>query len=158
MLYDAYVVKMKKLVKIRNWIIKYKFLLLAIAVIILAGTISFLASIGSISIVNDCKEEIVYGEKIKFEASAFLKEVTYEYRGDGIRQWTTELPIYPGEYEVRGVAKGFFGNNKYTESQEFKILPKEVSLSVSTNTVQYGDNISLSGSLISGDKLILSPY
>ena len=58
MLYDAYVVKMKKLVKIRNWIIKYKFLLLAIAVIILAGTISFLASIGSISIVNDCKEEI----------------------------------------------------------------------------------------------------
>ena len=72
MLYDAYVVKMKKLVKIRNWIIKYKFLLLAIAVIILAGTISFLASIGSISIVNDCKEEIVYGEKIKFEASAFF--------------------------------------------------------------------------------------
>lgn len=152
MLYDAYVVKMKKLVALRNWILKYKFILLAITIVILAGTISFLASIGSIKIVNDCKEEIVYGEKIKFQASAFLKEVSYEYRGDGMRQWTSELPLYPGEYEVRGVAKGFFGNSKYTDSQEFKILPKEITLNVNNQSVQYGDNISLSGGLVSGDK------
>ena len=150
MLYDAYVVKMKKLVKLRNLIIKYRFLILACMFLCFASVSTFLLSIGKVNITTDCQKEIVYGESLNFQAKAFLKSVTYEY-SNGRSKWSENLPTAPGSYEVRAVSKGIFGNLKYSESQEFEIIPRDVTLTVMGYNYNYGDDIKLDGSLISGD-------
>lgn len=149
MLYDAYVVKMKRLVKLRNAIIKYRFLILATMFLTLVGVSTFLFSIGKISITTDCQEEIVYGETLDFKAKAFLKDVTYEYKSGS--SWTNVFPTNPGNHEVRAVSKGLFGKTKYSKSQDFIIKPKDVVLTVNGYNYSYGDEITLSGNLVSGD-------
>ena len=150
MLYDNYVVKMKKLVKLRNAIIKYRFLILAFMFLCIAGVSTFLFSIGKINILTDCQSQIVYGENIDFQAKAFLKDVTYEY-SSGNGKWTTSLPTTPGTHKVRAVSRGFLGSAKYSEAQVFKILPRETTLYINGYNFYYGDEILLSGGLVSGD-------
>ena len=150
MLYDAYVVKMKRLVKLRNAIIKYRFLILACMFLCFASVSAFLLSIGKVNIITDCQEEVVYGDNLEFSAKAFLKKVSYEY-STGRGKWQTTLPTEPGSYQVRAVSKGIFGNLKYSESQSFEIIPRDVKLTVNGYNYSYGDDIKLSGSLISGD-------
>ena len=99
MLYDSYVVKMKKLVKLRNAIIKYRFLILACMFLCFASVSAFLLSIGKVNIITDCQEEVVYGDNLEFSAKAFLKKVSYEY-STGRGKWQTTLPTEPGSYQV----------------------------------------------------------
>ena len=149
MLYDAYVVKMKRLVKLRNTVIKYRFLILALMLLTAVAVSTFLFSIGKVTITADCQDEIVYGETLDFKAKAFMKSVTYEYKaGNG---WSNLYPSTPGNHKVRAVSTGLLGKAKYSKAQDFTIKPKDVTLSVQGYNYSYGDDIILSGDLVSGD-------
>ena len=152
MLYDSYVKKVKKLIRFRDWLIRYRFILASIFLIITAGTITFLSSVGSIQVIEKIEENVEYGSDFILEAKAFLKEVIYEYRVKGTSEWTTEKPTEIGNYESRVTSKGIFGGQISSEIFEFSITKKKVTLSPMSGILTYGDDLQLIGELAYSDK------
>ena len=152
MLYDSYVAKIKKLIHLRDWIIRYRFIIASIILIITAGTTTFLSSVGTISVVENVEENIEYGNDIVFEAKAFLKDIEYEYRLKGTQEWSSERPKSIGTYEVRAKSTGIFGGTKTTEEFVFNINKKPITLSSKYGYVIYGEDLELKGDFAYNDK------
>ena len=151
MLYETYEQKILKLKKIRDKILKYRFLILGILFAIFAVSITLAIMKGKINQEFIPFEQYTYGEEINCSANAFISNTSYEFFGEGYDGWSTEKPVYPGEYKVRTVGHGSFGTKKYGNEFTFTIAKKKIDIVIS-NTVIYGDDptFSIEG-LISGD-------
>lgn len=134
-LYQPYEQKIRKLAAIKAKILKYKYLILAGFLLIVACISTLLCLKGTIRKDIRLKEEYTYGDTIECRAKAFLSNVTVEYYLDGER---VEKPKYPGEYEARAVAKGAFGGQKKGKLHTFTIQPKKVTASIASS-ITYGE-------------------
>ena len=103
---------------------------------------------------NIKKNQITYGEKFDIASSSFNQASEIEYRVKGEDTWTTDMPYFVGEYEVRGKAHNNFGGFYYSSVEPLTIVPKQVNVTLSSTNYTYGDkpNIKLD-SLVGTDTL-----
>ena len=142
MSYESYERKILRIKKIRDTILKYKYLIMAIVIAITATVCGLLGVKGVFTRGIELEASYVYGEELQFDANAILADVRYEYRELG-GEWTPFSPDMPGEYEVRAVAKRGFGGENYSDSASFTIVPKVAAIKILDSDIIYGENPSI---------------
>jgi transglutaminase-like putative cysteine protease len=126
MLYESYERRVRKFYAFKNILYKYRILLIALAATIAALFGAFSGTKGIIHGVS-VPDTIVYGDELEIEAKALFSGVDFEYRLQG-GEWTKQKPRFPGDYQVRLTSSPIFG--KRTQTYDFKILPKKVSIEI----------------------------
>ncbi len=153
--YDNYKNRIEKLAKVKKFILKFKFLILGVLALIIAGVTVILCIKGTVTAPLTLPAQIIYGDNYEPQgASAIMSGITYEYKAEN-GEWTKEKPIKAGKYSARAVAEKVFGAKCYGDAVEYEILPKEAHFVINDDSVIYGDNpadFTLSP-LVYGDKL-----
>ncbi|MDE7082448.1 MAG: hypothetical protein K2O89_01930 [Clostridia bacterium] len=137
--YDNYINRIQKVAKFKNFVVKFKFLIIGVLAVIIAGITALLVMKGTITSDMVLPAQITYGDSYApAQASAFLSGVTYEYSLKGTDEWTEEKPVKAGEYLVRTVTSKAIGKG-YGDPVEFEILPKQLDFVLKEGqTVTYG--------------------
>lgn len=137
--YDQYKNRIQKIAKMRKFVLKYKFLFLAVFLIIVATTCSLLVSKGAVmgeTVLSSM--QINYGDLYEVTpASAFLSSTSIEYSAVGTDIWTAEKPQIAGKYLARTVSEKTIGHG-YGKAVEFEILPIESEFIILSDSVVYG--------------------
>lgn len=127
-------------------------ILIALAVLILAMAAMVMTK-GLIVAENDCPSEVTYGDKLGYRVSVLWGRTVYEYREQGSTEWSTEKPIFPGNYQVRAMGKTSFGKKNYTDIHDFTVIPREISPTVADRSIEYGEKPGIKVDLAKGDKI-----
>ena len=149
MLYDSYYKKISKIADFWKKVFKH-IVLIGIALgVILAAVIAFMVTKGIVF--DDSSKpdtiEITYGSTLSMDASALFSDVSYEYSVDGGTTWSAVAPTMPGEYKLRAVSEGVFGQNRYGKVYSFVIAPKQVEVKIVENEILYGELLSVTAKL-----------
>ena len=149
MLYDSYYKKISKIADFWKKVFKHIVLISIIFGVILAAVIAFMVTKGMVfddKSLSD-KVEITYGSDLNLNTNALFSDISYEYSLDGGKTWNTAQPTLPGEYKVRAVSKGIFGQERYGRVYSLAITPKEIEVFVVESEVIYGNELSVSADL-----------
>ena len=140
MLYDKYVEKIKKVAKTKGVIMFFKFVFLAIFLLALLFSITFIANKGKLKKGIEMPSEINYGEDYDFSAQTqFGGSVRYfEYRAENSTEWSKEKPILAGNYYVRAITNKFIGKRTSAEFG-FTINKTNLDINLTSDTITYGD-------------------
>lgn len=151
--YEKYEQKMQKIAKIRGNLRPFRQLFLALFIIIAVTTATLLATKGIM--VKGLTDNLVftYGDEVDHNAKAFLSGVDYEYRTKGSESWSKEMPIIPGEYELRAVSHRAFGINSYSKVSSFTISAKPISINIIEDIIEYGVIPTIGADLVDGDRI-----
>ena len=152
MQYENYEKKVAKVERVLKFVFRHALIFILSFSLIMAAVIALLATKGIITGTESCPETITYGEGLGYSADAFISDVQYEYRAKGKGEWTTEPPKDPGKYEVRAAAKALFGY-RYSDAETFTINPKKVNISITSESVVYGDDPTVSAELAFDDRI-----
>ena len=140
MLYDNYKNKIKKIANVKNVLVFFRFVFLAIFVLIVLFVITFVSSKGKLKKGITMPSNINYGEEYNFDVETFfgggLKY--FEYREESQTEWTTEKPVKAGTYYVRAVTNKVFGSRTSAE-YKFTINKINLDLIITSDTITYGD-------------------
>ncbi len=153
MIYDNFKQKLNKIKKVLSEIHRFRIPILSALAVIVAVTATLLGTNGIIYAEGTCMSVVTYGEKVSYQATAFMSSVSYEYYDPATELWTEDFPLYPGKYRVRTVAEGSFGSLRYGKEQDFEIVAKTVDVSVSEETLPYKDRPTVKAELIKGDRV-----
>ena len=152
--YENYKKRMEGVRRFLGVLYKFRALIISAVVLIIAATVSLMATNGIVYGEVAPPPEITYGELLTYRASAFMSDVYYEYCEAGHEKepnaWTKEIPRLAGKYSVRAVSYRTFGSLSYGTTYTFTIKPLEVELSVADEVV-YGERPLVTGGLINGD-------
>ena len=153
MRYQEYKNKMLKIRKVLDIVYRLRFVILGVTVASIAAGVTLDLTKGSITETSKFAISYKYGEQISVSGSAFMGEVTFEYREVGQTEWTTTIPTKVGEYEARARSLGNHGY-KYSDVSKFEITPTPVEFNIRNDKIDYGDDSpSLSYVLLNGDKM-----
>ena len=153
MQYEIYEAKVKKVSAFLVKLYSHIALIVTILALLVAAATAAVAAKGSIVTESEFKAEIEYGSKLEFAAEAIFGDANYEYRAKGTEEWSDEAPTSPGEYEIRAYAMTSFGTRRYGDAHTFTIKPRELTLQVSEDSIQYGDMPTVSGNTVNGDTI-----
>ncbi len=150
-LYKPYEQKMLKLAEIKAKIMRYKYLILACLLLILAGISTLLYFKGNIRKDITLQSQYTYGDTITYDADAFMaKTKVVFYQNDQ----EVQTPKHPGTYTAQVVARGAFGIKKYGQTHTFTILPRLANVSLASYNNTYGETPSVRvDNLVYGDKV-----
>ena len=154
MQYGRYQEKMKRRAAFFGKLYRRRIPILAALVGVIAATLVVILTKGLIVTESDCPSEMVYGERSGYRVLVLWGFAEYEYRPAGSTAWTTEKPVFPGDYQVRAVGKTAFGHTNYTEIHEFTLLPREITPTVADSRIKYGETPEVKADLARGDELI----
>ena len=125
-MYTEYEQKMERLARILKKVKK----ITIIVVIVVSVFLAFFFLVGFRYRALKCNS-VVYGEKPD-PSSGFsaIGETTYEFRPAGAEdaEWSTEVPLLVGEYEVRAHSVSVVGIKNDSGIKKFQILPKELDI------------------------------
>ena len=153
MRYQQYKNRMLKIRKVIDFFYRFRFVFAGAITAIVAASITLDVTRGNITETTEFKIAYQYGEEIECSGSAFMGNVTYEFRRKGDTEWSEEKPIYPGQYEARAKSKGNHGY-KYSEETSFTITPYHSLFEIKGSSVNFGDDSpELSYDLLPGDHL-----
>ena len=155
MKYQDYKNKMLKVKKVMNFFYRFRFVFIGVAVSTAATITTLDLTKGNITEVSDFQVSYVYGDEIKCSGSAFMGNVTFEYRrhGESDDDWSEEQPRFVGEYEVRARSEGNHGY-KYSDITTFEIKPYPTAINLLNTSIDFGnDHPKLTYSLLPGDAL-----
>ncbi len=160
MLYDSYYKKISKIADFWKKVFKHIVLISIILGVVLAALIAFMVTKG---IVFDDKSqpdkiELTYGTSLNMDTSALFADVSYEYSTDGGTTWSKIPPTLPGEYKVRAVSKGIFGQDRYGKVYSLMISPKQTEVKVVESEILYGELLSVSADLQYGDTIFCKKF
>ena len=127
-------------------------ILIALAVSILAIAAMVMTK-GLIVAETDCPSEVIYGNKLGYRVTVLWGRTVYEYREQGSDEWSTEKPIFPGDYQVRAVGKTSFGKKNYTDVHDFTVLPRTITPTVADRSIEYGEKPGIKVDLAKGDRI-----
>lgn len=132
---------------------RFRFVFIGAAVAA-AGTITTLdLTKGSITESSKFEISYTYGEEIAYSGSAFMGNVTFEFRRVGDELWSEEEPHRVGQYEARGKSMGNHGY-KYTDISTFEIKPYEATINLLNTSIDFGnDHPDLTYTLLPGDSI-----
>lgn len=169
--YDIYKNRIRKIAAIKNFIVRFRVLFLALLALIIGLISAFLISKGMITGELVLPEEIVYGEKYEVEPGKALFSATrveYAYLGrkeQGAQplsasrtakeaySWSGELPKLAGEYLARTVTDKAFGKG-YGKPVRFEIQTRPAEFVINSDSVVYGsDPGDYTFPLANGDRL-----
>lgn len=153
MQYEIYEAKVKKVSAFLVKLYSHIALIVTILALLVAAATAAVAAKGSIVAESEFKAEIEYGGELEFAAEAIFGDANYEYRVKGTEEWSDEAPTSPGEYEIRAYAMTSFGTRRYGDLHTFTIKPRELTLQVSEDSIQYGDMPTVSGNTVNGDTI-----
>ena len=148
-IYQAYEQKILKLAEIKAKILRYKYLILACLLVLIAGFSTLMSFKGNIQKDIQLQPQYTYGDTISCQAKAFLSTANIVFYKDGKE---VDYPNQVGTYDVRAVARGAFWSKKYGATHTIEILPKSATMKI--NSFAYGEEptVSVSG-LVNGDTL-----
>ena len=164
MLYQEYKKKMMKLVRILEFIRKYRFLIISVAVTVVVLTGAFLITKGMVFANEPEKETFEYGESLDFKANAMFGKVWYEYRYRATAEqpwseWSNTPTDQIGEHSVRAFGQNVFGKNRYGKEYKYVITPRAIVIDVFNETVTYGDlPVTVADRLAFDDKITCNKY
>ena len=103
--YDSYKNRIEKLAKFKNFVVKYKFLIMGVLAVIIGGVSALMATKGMITEDIVLADTFTYGQSYApTAASAFLSGVEYEYSLQGSDEWTDKKPVKVGKYSGEPLA------------------------------------------------------
>lgn len=142
--YDSYKNRIEKLAKFKNFVVKFKFLIIGVLAVIIGGISALLATKGMITAdMTLSGDTFTYGQSYSpAGATAFLSDVNYEYALQGTDEWTDKKPVKVGKYSVRAVTDKVIGNG-YGKIVNFEILPAEITFAFNNSgeaTLVYGSD------------------
>ena len=143
MQYEKYELKIQKIERFFRFVFRHLGKIITVCSLMVATTIGLLAAKGTVTPVEGLSMEVFYGETFRYEATAFMSDVEYEYAPLGSDEWSSEVPLVPGEYQVRAVAKATFGY-RYGAPETFTIKKKPMLVSITSSGVHYGSEPSVS--------------
>ena len=148
--YDSYKNRIEKLAKFKNFVDKYKFLIMGVLAVILGGAAALMATKGMITTdIALSADTYTYGDSYTPTAgTAFLSDVGYEYSVQGSDEWTDKKPVKVGKYSVRAVSNKLIGKG-YGTPVNYEILPAKINFEFKTNKTT---------SLVYGSKPAKSDY
>lgn len=155
MLYHSYKEKLEQRMRTLDKIWKFRFLILAALVLLIALIVTLCSVAGNIY-AQSCPSAVEYGTPLDFRAKAVLGKVTPEYRAKGAAEWTSEQPVRVGEYEVRAVSNGATGK-KYGTVFSYSVLPREAQIGLA-DTFFYGEDPAVTASLAYADVIADAEY
>ncbi len=137
--YMQYERRIQRIGRIVSWIRKHKFLTAATIAAVTGLILLLLSSIGSFMSTFTYPDH-VYGDAPAQNLIALFYHPRYEFAKAGNDPaWSEEVPIFPGEYQVRAYTKNGFGRIRYTQVLTFSILPRELSIRIDHGEYFYGD-------------------
>lgn len=155
MQYERYEQKIAKIVDFLKRLYRNKIKILIVFSFMVISVGVLLGFKGTIVNAGEVPEEITYGEHHNFEekANAFLSDVYFEYCAKGENVWSKNFPTKPGDYKARVASESLFGT-RYGEEHKFRLLPKDVTVTIDNPTRTYGEGreLDISG-LVIGDTL-----
>ena len=157
MLYQEYKSKIEKRMAFWKRLRRWRVPIITVLAIVLLLAISFVATKGMVTGDTLLDEKIEYGKEPVFSAKALFADVWYEYKTAEGGEWTREAPTEMGEYRVRAVSKGIFGQ-RYGEEAVFYIVPRVIEVSVDGERVVYGENPLPTASLAFEDRVICGEF
>ena len=161
MLYQEYKSKILKRVALRKAIRRFRvpiIAMLATVVILLSAFFIVKGTVGDITPGQEFNgDKIEYGKAPTFSAEAWFSDVRYEYSDAKGTAWSSKAPTHMGNYKVRAVSEGFFGE-RYSEEMAFSIVPRTIEVSLKDKTVVYGESPRVTASLAFKDKIICSEF
>lgn len=140
MRYSSYKIKYSNKIKKLNLLFKLRFVIAGVAAGAVVLTTTLLAIKGNVGETTTDKTTYTVGEEIKVDSSALMNDYFIEYALVNSDQWSTSVPIHPGEYKARAVSKGGFGSTKYGDETYFKIVPAELKLPIISSSIIYGNS------------------
>jgi len=154
-MYDEYVTKIKKVVRVRNGFFHFRFLILSLAGIALATTGSLVSTKGIVQDVTKLEQSYVYGDPLFYQSQAFLSTAEFEFRSVNETTWSRQEPRKPGSYLMRSKAPNSFSSFYYGQEQSFTITPLPLVVSPVEERLNYGTTptLDLTGGLVYGDEL-----
>lgn len=156
MLYQEYKAKLNKRKRLFDSLWKYRLLILAGVILLLATSGTLLGVKGIVYDFTVPVQTLRYGETFTAFADCVFGEAAFEYRAVGEQQWTMQRPIYAGKYECRPVGKTVVGSWHAGEIQTFEIQPIDVDVAVYGK--YYGDEPVFYAEMPYGDKLQVNKY
>ena len=138
MLYDEYQNRILKIVAFKEKIKKNKWKIISVCSVICLLVIAFLVTNGMMTSDLTCVESITYGDKLEYRVDTLFTPASYEFMVDG--EWSEKVPSKPGEYKIRAVATRTFGSKEYSNVLDFSIQKKDLSISLNSSTITYGDD------------------
>ena len=173
--YDIYKNRIRKIAAVKNFIVKFRILIISVICLILAAVTALLVIKGIVVDGVTLPAQIIYGDLYEPEGGkALLSDVRFEYAyksprgdtksaaksavagGDGL-VWSEVKPDKAGVYYIRTVTDKAFGITGYGSPVEFEIKPKTVEFLILDEAVVYGaDPDEYVFDLVGGDKLIVS--
>ena len=157
MRYNNYEQRVDKMVKAKKFILRHLVLIVCLSILAVA-TVVCLCSIKGTVIEGDAPLSFEYGQDFEYDASAVFNSVTYQFKAEGSDEWTSEVPKEAGEYSVRAVSNGLFGDVRYGEVKTFTISPKSLDVTIKEDSVTYGENPTLQADLAKGDVIECSEF
>ena len=157
MRYNNYEQRVDKMVKAKKFILRHLVLIVCLSILAVA-TVVCLCSIKGTVIEGDAPLSFEYGQDFEYDASAVFNSVTYQFKAEGSDEWTSEVPKEAGEYSVRAVSNGLFGDVRYGEVKTFTISPKSLDVTIKEDSVTYGENPTLQAALAKGDVIECSEF
>ena len=137
--YDNYLNRIQKLAKFKNFVHKFRFLIIGLFSLIIAATTGLLIAKGAVMTAMTLPAQVVYGDYYEpTPASAFMSSVSYEYRLEEGGKWSGTKPDKAGKYLARTVTDKAFGKG-YSDPVRFEILPREVEFIIGAKSVVYGE-------------------
>ena len=157
MLYQDYKAKINRRVKIRRVLRKYRVPIICALSAIIMLLAAFMITKGMIF--GDGLEltKIEYGNTPSFTANAVFSDVRYEFCTASEGRWSTEVPVHMGDYKMRVVANGVFGE-RYSEEQAFSIVPRNINVVAKENDIVYGEKPSATASLAFTDRVYCDSF
>lgn len=153
--YDSYKNRIEKVARVKAVILRFKFLIIGVLAVIIAGVTALLATKGMVTSAMVLPAEITYGDEYSpTAATAFLSGITYEYSVQGTDEWSEEKPLKVGKYFARTVTDKAIGKG-YGEPVGFEILPKAAEFVLNDTQMTYGtapSKYSLNG-IVDGDRI-----
>ncbi len=155
MLYENYEKRILKVQKFLLGVKKYRFLIIAVAFVLLLAIGAFVFFKGAMT--ADLKGDLVYtyGEQISVSgAKCFCGRAEYEFSSDGGSSWNKESPLLPGHYSVRAVSKRAFGRKDVGKPVSLKINRKAVEIGYEDKRPLYdAKDVGIYASLVGGDEI-----
>lgn len=155
MRYEKFVKQVKAKKKILDTIHSFRFWVIGGALIIGGATTTVLAIEGKVTLEN-VPTQIVYGETIDVSAAATLKDATIVYKRADASEWSLEKPTKVGSYQLKGISSNGFGKETSSEIYDFKIVSKDLLISIKNEPVVYGNlptYADFSNQLADGDRV-----
>ena len=153
MTYRSYEARIQKIASVTKGIRRCAKLIVAVLLIAFVATGGYLFARGLVIGGVTCAPVVSYGDDMQPSAQVLFGSAVYEYAPEGSEEWTENIPIMPGRYQVRAVTKRSFGFVSRSNATLFTIQPRKTLVTILEAELPYGGTPTVTGDLREGDRV-----